>query len=290
MQESQRPRLRDRIVFLEDYDMHVARYLVQGADVWLNVPRRPLEASGTSGMKAAVNGGLNLSVLDGWWAEGYSPESGWAIGSGEQYEDPEENDAVEAEALYTLLEREVIPAFYSRDSSGRPREWTTMMTASIRNARRPRSAPAAWCATTPSARTCRPTARPSALAAGKGKGAVEMARWRERMAAAWPEVSVRSEIARQRLGRRGHRPGGRGRRDPRLAHHRRRRASRWWPARRTARAAWSPRRVVEGIHEGAAGAEQRFLAVVPAAESGRLAVAARVVPLRPDGAAPSRAS
>ena len=134
VQESQRPRLRDRIVFLEDYDMHVARYLVQGVDVWLNVPRRPLEASGTSGMKAAVNGGLNLSVLDGWWAEGYTPDTGWAIGSGEQYEDPEENDAVEAEALYTLLEREVIPAFYSRDSSGRPREWTTMMTASIRNA------------------------------------------------------------------------------------------------------------------------------------------------------------
>ena len=125
VQESQRPRLRDRIVFLEDYDMHVARYLVQGADVWLNVPRRPLEASGTSGMKAAVNGALNLSVLDGWWAEGYSPDCGWAIGSGEQYDDPEENDAVEAEALYTLLESEVIPAFYARDSSGRPREWTT---------------------------------------------------------------------------------------------------------------------------------------------------------------------
>ncbi len=78
VQESQRPRLRERIVFLEDYDMHVARYLVQGADVWLNMPRRPLEASGTSGMKAAVNGGLNLSVLDGWWAEGYTPETGWA--------------------------------------------------------------------------------------------------------------------------------------------------------------------------------------------------------------------
>ncbi len=109
VQESQRPRLRDRVVFLEDYDMHVARYLVQGADVWLNVPRRPLEASGTSGMKAAVNGALNLSVLDGWWAEGYAAECGWAVGSGEQYEDPEENDAVEAEALYTLLEREVDP-------------------------------------------------------------------------------------------------------------------------------------------------------------------------------------
>ena len=83
-------------------------------------------------MKAAVNGGLNLSVLDGWWAEGYAPDAGWAIGRGEQYEDPEENDAVEAEALYTLLEREVIPLFFQRDSSGRPREWTAMMTAAIR--------------------------------------------------------------------------------------------------------------------------------------------------------------
>ena len=100
--------------------MNVARYLVQGVDVWLNNPRRPLEASGTSGMKAAVNGVLNLSVLDGWWAEGYSPDAGWAIGSGEQYDDPEENDAVEAEALYTLLEREVIPLFYSRDTLGPP--------------------------------------------------------------------------------------------------------------------------------------------------------------------------
>ena len=162
VQESQRPRLRERIVFLEDYDMHVARYLVQGADVWLNVPRRPLEASGTSGMKAAVNGGLNLSVLDGWWAEGYAPETAAGpIGSGEQYEDPEENDAVEAEALYTLLEREVIPAFYSRDSSGRParvdhdddrRRSATPAAA---------SAPGGWCASTPSAPTCRPTARRS---------------------------------------------------------------------------------------------------------------------------------
>ncbi|MEQ9335798.1 MAG: alpha-glucan family phosphorylase, partial [Miltoncostaeaceae bacterium] len=127
VQFTQRAEVRDRVVFLEDYDMHMARYLVQGADVWLNIPRRPLEASGTSGMKAAVNGALNLSVLDGWWAEGYGPDCGWAIGGGEVYDDPEENDAVEAEALYTLLEREVVPTFFARDATGRPREWIQMM-------------------------------------------------------------------------------------------------------------------------------------------------------------------
>ncbi len=207
VQESQRPRLRDKIVFLEDYDMHVARYLVQGADVWLNVPRRPLEASGTSGMKAAVNGALNLSVLDGWWAEGYSPDCGWAIGSGEAYEDPEENDAVEAEALYTLLEREVIPAFYARDSSGRPREWTGMMTASIRRlggefntGRMVREY---------AERAYLPAHRAAeALSAGAGAGARDLAAWRQRMAAAWPAVSVRRRgegrrPGRRRLGRRG---------------------------------------------------------------------------------------
>ena len=99
--------------------MHVARYLVQGADVWLNVPRRPLEASGTSGMKAAVNGALNLSVLDGWWAEGYSPDAGWAIGSGSNTRIPRRTTPSRPRR-YTLLEREVIPLFFQRDSSGAP--------------------------------------------------------------------------------------------------------------------------------------------------------------------------
>ncbi|GAB6392015.1 MAG: alpha-glucan family phosphorylase/maltodextrin phosphorylase [Treponematales bacterium] len=116
-----------RIVFLENYDMTMARYLTSGADVWLNTPRRPLEASGTSGMKAAVNGVLNCSILDGWWDEAYNPEVGWAIGRGEQYEDTNLQDDIESKALYDLLEREVIPLFYQRGRDGLPREWIRRM-------------------------------------------------------------------------------------------------------------------------------------------------------------------
>ena len=116
-------RFRQQIVFLEDYDINVARYMVQGVDVWLNTPRRPMEASGTSGMKAAANGVLNLSVLDGWWPEGYSSGTGWTIGWGEEYDDHDYQDAVEGHLLYDTLEREVIPLFYKRDADGLPREW-----------------------------------------------------------------------------------------------------------------------------------------------------------------------
>lgn len=125
-------RIRERLVFVEDYDINVARYLVQGVDVWLNTPRRPLEASGTSGMKAAANGALNVSVLDGWWVEGYALDTGWAIGSGETYQDPEEQDHVECEALFNLLEQEIVPLFYTRDKSGLPREWIALMKSSMK--------------------------------------------------------------------------------------------------------------------------------------------------------------
>ena len=283
VQAAQRPRLRDRIVFLEDYDMHMARYLVQGADVWLNVPRRPLEASGTSGMKAAVNGALNLSVLDGWWAEGYSPACGWAIGGGEQYDDPEENDAVEAEALYSLLEREVIPMFFDRDASGRPREWTAMMTNSIQHLG----------AEFNTGRMVRDYAERAylpahralvALAADSSSGARRLAAWRERMQEAWPQVRATSSVA-------GDGPvavgsdvrvdvrvnlGGLSPDDVRVE----------VVAGVRNGDGLSPRSVVEGIHEGRAGGQERYLAVVPTASSGRLACAARVVPLRPDGAGP----
>jgi starch phosphorylase len=124
--------VRHRIVFLENYNMNVARYLVQGVDVWLNTPRRPMEASGTSGMKVAANGGLNLSILDGWWAEAYTPEVGWAIGQGEEYTDPAYQDDIEAHALYALLEEAVIPMFYARGRDHLPREWIAMMKASLR--------------------------------------------------------------------------------------------------------------------------------------------------------------
>ncbi len=126
------PRFRASIVFLEDYNMTVARYLVQGADVWLNTPRRPNEASGTSGMKLLANGGLNLSILDGWWDEAYDREVGWAIGSGEVYDNPEYQDQVESEALYHLLENDVVPLFYDRDAAGIPRGWLAKVKASMK--------------------------------------------------------------------------------------------------------------------------------------------------------------
>src|ERR1041385_9562066 len=115
-----------RAVFLQDYDQEVARQLVQSVDVWLNVPRRPLEASGTSGEKVALNGGLNLSVLDGWWLEGYDGRNGWAVGEDVLGETTEESDARDAESLYRLLESEVVPAFYERDERGLPHRWIEM--------------------------------------------------------------------------------------------------------------------------------------------------------------------
>lgn len=118
-----RPEVRSSVVFLSDYDMLLTQELVQGVDLWINTPRRPWEACGTSGMKVLVNGGLNLSELDGWWAEAYSPEVGWAIGDGKEHGDDPAWDAQEAEALYALLEREVIPEFYDRDEQGMPSKW-----------------------------------------------------------------------------------------------------------------------------------------------------------------------
>ena len=125
-------RAEPRVTFLEDYDIDVARHLVQGADIWLNNPRRFLEASGTSGMKAAANGVLNLSVLDGWWDEAYRPEVGWAIPSGATIDRQGTDDVAEAEALYRLLEREVPGIYFDRGTDGVPRRWVTMMKASIR--------------------------------------------------------------------------------------------------------------------------------------------------------------
>lgn len=123
---------RDKVVFLEDYNMNIARYLVEGVDIWLNNPRRPLEACGTSGMKATANGALNLSVQDGWWVEGYRPDLGWSIGDGEVYENYDYQDQVESKAIYDLLEREIIPLFYDRGLDGLPRGWIAMMKKSMR--------------------------------------------------------------------------------------------------------------------------------------------------------------
>jgi starch phosphorylase len=125
------PETRPHIAFLSDYDMLLTEHLVQGVDVWINTPRRPWEACGTSGMKVLVNGGINLSELDGWWAEAYTPEVGWALGDGKEHDNDPAWDAAEAEALYELLEREVVPEFYARDENGIPTAWVKRMRESM---------------------------------------------------------------------------------------------------------------------------------------------------------------
>lgn len=186
---------RRRLVFLEDYDLTVARYLVQGVDVWLNTPQRPLEASGTSGMKAAANGVLNLSVLDGWWDEAWrvpglrSSPIGWAIGSGETYDNAEYRDQVEAEALYDLLERDVVPTFYERGVDRLPRRWISRMKASI----------GVLCHFFNTHRMVRDYteafylpahARQRELAADGAARAKALARWLERVRREWPQVRI----------------------------------------------------------------------------------------------------
>ena len=127
----QRPEARPHVVFLSDYDMLLTEKMVQGVDVWLNTPRRPWEACGTSGMKVLVNGGLNLSELDGWWAEAYFPDVGWAIGDGKEHGEDPARDRAEANDLYNLLEYEVIPTFYQRNKEGISPTWVSKMRASM---------------------------------------------------------------------------------------------------------------------------------------------------------------
>jgi starch phosphorylase len=126
-QISQDPDFRGRVVFLENYDMMVGRAMVQGVDLWLNTPIRPLEASGTSGQKAAMNGALNLSVLDGWWPEAWDGENGWTVGEARTYDDRETQDREDAMSLYRILEQEILPLYYQRDADGLPREWIRRM-------------------------------------------------------------------------------------------------------------------------------------------------------------------
>lgn len=127
------PRFAGKLVFIEDYDISVGRHLVQGVDLWLNNPRRPLEACGTSGEKAALNGALNCSILDGWWDEMFDGENGWAISSAESYDDLERRDAVEAASLFEILERQVVPLFYDRFEGPVPRRWVHRIKASLRS-------------------------------------------------------------------------------------------------------------------------------------------------------------
>jgi starch phosphorylase len=275
------PRIRHRLVFLENYDINVARYLVQGVDVWLNTPRRPLEASGTSGMKAAANGGLNVSVLDGWWCEGYAPDVGWAVGSGEVYKDPEEQDQVECDALYNLLENEIVPLFYERDKGGLPRGWIGMMKASMRTLG----------AAFNTARMVREYAERfyipahrvgTRLAKDAFASAKELSAWRSRVAAEWSRVSMRVD---------GAAPSG----DLLVG-------SRVAVTVRASLGALSADDVAVEIcygmldpagevrdgevigarHEGREGSEEIFRAEIPCRASGRFGFAARVIPRHPD--------
>ena len=191
VQFSRQERFRRRVVFLEDYDMSMARYMVQGADLWLSTPRRPMEASGTSGMKAVVNGVLNLSVLDGWWAEAYQPEIGWAIGWGEKYEDPNIQDEMESNALYELLERVIVPLFYDRGPDGLPRGWLARMKAAMYHI----------CPFFNTNRMVRdyavrfylPAARRGQRLAGQDMaGARSLARWKATLRKHWPEMRIES--------------------------------------------------------------------------------------------------
>jgi starch phosphorylase len=184
-------RFRRRIVFIEDYDMIVARYMVQGADLWLNNPLRFYEASGTSGMKAAANGVLNISTLDGWWDEAYLPEIGWAIGRGEVYTDSVYQDEVESNALYDLLENEVVPLFYERGPDGLPRKWIARIKAAMK----------AICPYFNTARMVMEytrrfylpgTARYIRLTKDGIARARALAAWKERLYRCWPEVRVLS--------------------------------------------------------------------------------------------------
>ena len=194
---TRQPEFRRHLVFIEDYDMTIARYLVQGADVWLNTPLRPNEACGTSGMKASANGVINISTLDGWWAEAWeaaceaSQFIGWAVGRGEIYEDRNYQDQVEAEALYELLERDVVPTFYDRPHNGLPRRWTKRMKSEIAN----------LCHTYNTHRMVREyTERFYLLAHGKralleeagDERARALARWRDRIRTLWPQVRIDS--------------------------------------------------------------------------------------------------
>jgi starch phosphorylase len=183
----QQPEARPHAIFLSDYDMLLSEHLVQGVDVWINTPRRPWEASGTSGMKVLVNGGINLSELDGWWAEAYTPEVGWALGDGQEHHDDPAWDAAEADQLYDLLEREVIPEFYARDGQGIPTAWVARMRNSMASLTPRFSADRAVREYTeqhylPGAATYRERA------AEKGAVGRQMVGWRHAMEREWPAL------------------------------------------------------------------------------------------------------
>lgn len=181
--------VRHRIVFLPDYDMRMAATLYPGCDVWLNTPLRPLEACGTSGMKVALNGGLNLSVLDGWWDEWHDDDNGWVIPTADQVDDPDARDAAEAAALYDVLEQQVVPTFYDRDDEGVPRRWLAMVRHTL-STLGPKVQATRMVADYVAHLYVPAAAAGAALAADDRAGAVALAGWKSRVRAAWPQVSV----------------------------------------------------------------------------------------------------
>lgn len=192
---SQTQGFQGRVVFVEDYDMGIARELVSGVDVWLNTPRRPFEASGTSGMKAGMNGVLHASVLDGWWCEAYAGDNGFAIGWGEEHADAEHGDRLEAQALYRLLEEDIVPLFYQRDDRGLPRGWISAMKRSIATV-------------APVFNTSRmvkeyaeryyvpATKRYASMMEASLAQAWSLCAWKERIVSAWPSIRIESVSAR----------------------------------------------------------------------------------------------
>ena len=181
--------IRHRMVFLENFNIGVARQMVQGVDLWLNTPRRGLEASGTSGMKAAFNGGLNMSVLDGWWDEGYKPALGWAIGKGEEYDDFNLQDDIESNAIYDLLEQEITPAFYERSPNGLPRKWIEYIKNSMKSLCREFSTNRMIFDYVnklylPAENAC------SKLSEGNFERVREISKWKEKIKSGWSEVRI----------------------------------------------------------------------------------------------------
>ena len=187
---SRDPALRHRIVFVEGYDIAIARIFVQGSDVWLNTPRRPMEASGTSGEKAALNGALNCSILDGWWDECFDGTNGWAIASAESYEDLAQRDRVEADSLFEVLERQIVPLFYDRRGGGRfPRLWVERVKGSLRSLGY--KVQASRMVSDYVQQLYEPTAgRVDQLSEGGHARARALAEWKQRVGAAWPAVRV----------------------------------------------------------------------------------------------------
>lgn len=186
---SRTPEFAGKIVFLEDYDMSVGHQLTSGCDLWLNNPVRPHEASGTSGQKAALNGVPNCSILDGWWAEGYQPGNGWAIGEEREYQDSETQNAADAEALYTVLEREVVPCYYERDADGLPRSWIDVMRSAIRTCA-PRFSMRRQVKDYTNLMYIPVAQRSTAFCANEYRLGHEMAQWKQRINEAWPAVQI----------------------------------------------------------------------------------------------------